>query len=83
MIGVRLMLGRSLVGVGSHCREAVVVAMVHVLGEGARVGEPFPALPALKRLLPAVKTLVLGQVVFVLKRFCAQVTREWTGTWIA
>ena len=41
--------------------------MVHVLAVGTRVREPLQAFHALKRLLSAVKTLVLGQMVLVLE----------------
>lgn len=48
---------------------AVRVPVVHVLAVRTRMGEPLQALAALERLLAAVQTLVLGQMVLVLEGF--------------
>ena len=48
--------------------------MVHVLAVRTRVREPLEALIALKRFLAAVQTFVLGQMVFVLESFRADIT---------
>ena len=53
---------------------AVGVAVVHVLGVGARVGEALPALVALVGLLPGVQAHVLDQVMLVFKRLFADAT---------
>lgn len=55
-------------------RLAVRVAMIHVLTVRTRMREPLQAFSTLKWLLTAVQSLVLRQVVFVLKRFFADFT---------
>lgn len=52
---------------------AIGEAVVHVLAIRARMGEALETLLALERLLAAVQTLVLRQVVLVLERFRAHV----------
>jgi len=61
-------------------RGAVIVAVVHVLREGTGVGEALATFTTLERFLAAVQTFVLRQVVLVLERLRAEVTREWTGS---
>lgn len=48
--------------------------MVHVLAVGARVGKAFETLLALERLLSAVQSLVLRQVVLVFECLGTHVT---------
>lgn len=48
--------------------------MVHVLGVGAGVGEPFPTLVTLVRFLPRVEPHVFNQVVFVFESLAADAT---------
>lgn len=55
--------------------------MVHVLTVRTRVRETFQTLATLERLLAAVQTLVLGEVVFVLKRFGTFIALMGTLTW--
>lgn len=50
-------------------RLAVGIAVVHMLTVGAGVGEAFETFATLEGFLPAVKTLVFGEVMFVLEGF--------------
>lgn len=50
---------------------AVSVAVVHVLGVGARMGESLAALVTLVRFLPGVQAAVLDQMVLVFKGLVA------------
>ena len=52
--------------------------MVDVLAVRAAVREPFVTFGALKRLLPAVQSLVLGQVVFVFESLVTISAFVWT-----
>jgi len=47
--------------------------MVHMLAVRTRMREPFHAFRTLERLLTAVQSLVLGQMVFVFECFWANV----------
>ena len=57
------------------CRAGATVgeAVVHVLAVRSRMREPFQTFLALERLLSAVKSLVLRQVVLVFERLGAHV----------
>ena len=52
--------------------------MVYVLAVGTTVGKPLLAFWALERLLAAVQTPVLGQVVFVFESLLAIRAFVWT-----
>ena len=58
---------------------AVLVAVVHVLGVGAGVGEALAALLALEGLLSGVQAPVLRQVVLVLEGLGAHLAGEGAG----
>ena len=64
VLGARLVLAGT---GGASQRLAVLVAVVHVLGEGARVREALSALGADKRLLARVEAAMLGEMVLVLE----------------
>lgn len=55
-------------------------SMVHVLAIGARVGKFLVTFGALEGLLAGVKAFVLGEVVFVFKRFRTLQTFVWALT---
>lgn len=52
--------------------------MIDVLAVGAAVGEPFVTFGTLKRLLPAVESLVLGQVVLMFESLVTLCAFVWT-----
>lgn len=62
------------------CPPAVLVAVAHVLTVGPGVTEALVALMTDVRFISGVKAPVFRQVMFVLKRFAANVTLKRTQT---